>query len=906
MALEQVTVEYNLALEKAKAQFNGLVQTIQQGEQKITNSSKQANNQILSDEQKAHNKRVQFIKEETQDLAELQKRKKLAYSPEEISQYNKRIAETQQRIKTLNGETGNLVKSNSNLITSFKNIAGAVGIAFGVQQLLSFGSELLALGQKSKTVTKAFNAIATSSDLGALRASTGFGVTDLQLKQLAVRANMFKISLNTLPSLLKFATIRAAETGQEVDYLVNSIIDGIGRQSPLILDNLGLSAIDVRTEFKKTGDMATAVANIIDRDLGNSVTSIDEATSAVQRFDTSLANIKERLATAFTSYTANGLKVISDGLTDFSNVSGGFETNLNEIESALGAYGESLDKRGQETDTYVNNVIDAYKRFGTVNGEVVDAVKRFREATDINNEAFKSLREEISTFTTEEQFTPLINKYLSQLVKLREANLSTTEAFAQLSVKFNLVKDGLKAIQTPAVEATNTLKSLGEELTGLKELFETTDVNSALFRTIQAEIKALEERIESIVNPTNKGSIAYFEAQLAKLEERLKKETSITKIKDLEHEIYLLGVRIAALKSLDTVLGDELISESVPADLDAANKAAIALIESLQLLNDTQLKELNKELERTSKELTALANQVTDDLWEEFKANIDSARQKQEEFNSILTSSVTTLVGDLTGLFNAIGQQQDDAINRQLEGEKTRAQEHFDIMKGIWQAQLENGQITKEEQFNQETAYNEKINALEAKQAEIRRQQLRKQAIAEKANASFQLIIGTATSVAKNLANPPAIIAILALAAAQLAIIAATPIPEFAKGVVGLQGAGTETSDSIHAKLSKGESVITAKATRANKDALTAMNNGEYEKFVQQKYIMPALEVKREKQRNSFAESISRSMQSGTYDDSLLIHETRKNKQVSIRNADQIGKATARELGRNSYFKNRV
>jgi hypothetical protein len=213
---------------------------------------------------------------------------------------------------------------------------------------------------------------------------------------------------------------------------------------------------------------------------------------------------------------------------------------------------------------------------------------------------------------------------------------------------------------------------------------------------------------------------------------------------------------------------------------------------------------------------------------------------------------------------------------------------------------------TSEEQFNQETAYNEKINALEAKQAEVRRQQLRKQAIAEKANASFQLIIGTGTAVAKNLANPPAIIAILALAAAQLSIIAATPIPEFAKGVVGLQGAGTETSDSIHAKLSKGESVITAKATRANKDALTAMNNGEYEKFVAQKYIMPALEVRREKQRNSFAENISRSMQSSTYDDSLLIHETRKNKAVSIRNADQIGKATARELGRNSYFKNRV
>jgi hypothetical protein len=906
MALEQVTVEYNLALEKAKAQFESFVRTVQQGEKKVTEGAVTTSKAITAEEDKAHSKRKAIRNQEEKQLIELQNKKKKAYSPQEIAEYNKRLEETSVKVKKVSTETDKLQKNNGNLIGSFRNIAAAVGIAFGVQQIISFGSELLALGQKSKTVTKAFNAIATSSDLGALRASTGFGVTDLQLKQLAVRANMFKISLNTLPSLLKFATIRAAETGQEVDYLVNSIIDGIGRQSPLILDNLGLSAIDVRTEFKKTGDMATAVANIIDRDLGNSVTSIDDATSAVQRFDTSLANIKERLATAFTSYTANGLKVISDGLTDFSNVSGGFETNLNEIESALGAYGESLDKRGQETDTYVNNVIDAYKRFGTVNGEVVDAVKRFREATDINNEAFKSLREEISTFTTEEQFTPLINKYLSQLVKLREANLSTTEAFAQLSVKFNLVKDGLKAIQTPAVEATNTLKSLGEELTGLKELFETTDVNSALFRTLQQEIKDLEARIESIVNPTNKGSIAYFEAQLAKLEERLKKETSITKIKDLEHEIYLLGVRIAALKSLDTVLGDELISESVPADLDAANRSALKLIESLKLLNDTQLKELERTGNDVSKSIDEMSNALNDVAWQEFKDGLDSAKQAQQEFADTLISSIGSVFSDAIALFSTISSIQDDEINRQLEAERGRAQEHFDIMKGIWQQQLERGQITKEELFNQETAYNEKLNALEAQQAEIRRQQLRKQAIAEKASASFQLIAGTATAVAKNLDKPPVIAIILAAAAAQLAILAATPIPEFAKGVVGLQGEGTETSDSIHAKLSKGESVITAKATRANKDALTAMNNGEYDKFVQQKYIMPALEVKREKQRNSFAESISRSMQSGTYDDSLLIHETRKNKQVSIRNADQIGKATARELGRNSYFKNRV
>lgn len=48
----------------------------------------------------------------------------------------------------------------------------------------------------------------------------------------------------------------------------------------------------------------------------------------------------------------------------------------------------------------------------------------------------------------------------------------------------------------------------------------------------------------------------------------------------------------------------------------------------------------------------------------------------------------------------------------------------------------------------------------------------------------------------------------------------------FRDGVVGLQGPGGETSDSIPANLSRGESVITASATRRHRDALILMNKG--------------------------------------------------------------------------------
>jgi hypothetical protein len=59
----------------------------------------------------------------------------------------------------------------------------------------------------------------------------------------------------------------------------------------------------------------------------------------------------------------------------------------------------------------------------------------------------------------------------------------------------------------------------------------------------------------------------------------------------------------------------------------------------------------------------------------------------------------------------------------------------------------------------------------------------------------------------------------------------------FATGVEGLEGEGTETSDSNIALLSKGESVITARGTRNNPGLATAMNKGLVDEYFQQVYL---------------------------------------------------------------------
>jgi hypothetical protein len=90
--------------------------------------------------------------------------------------------------------------------------------------------------------------------------------------------------------------------------------------------------------------------------------------------------------------------------------------------------------------------------------------------------------------------------------------------------------------------------------------------------------------------------------------------------------------------------------------------------------------------------------------------------------------------------------------------------------------------------------------------------------------------INTAQAVSKSLAEGGPILGpvFAALAAAsgviQIAKINATP-QNFAEGVIGLNGPGTATSDSIPANLSRGESVITAAATTAYAPVLAQMES---------------------------------------------------------------------------------
>jgi CRP-like cAMP-binding protein len=101
------------------------------------------------------------------------------------------------------------------------------------------------------------------------------------------------------------------------------------------------------------------------------------------------------------------------------------------------------------------------------------------------------------------------------------------------------------------------------------------------------------------------------------------------------------------------------------------------------------------------------------------------------------------------------------------------------------------------------------------------------QSVAFKLLSSAEAAMNTYTAATAALKIPivgqlqAALITIQGLA--QVAKINATPLPKFATGIIGLDGAGTSTSDSVPAMISRNESVMTARATAAFAPQLAAM-----------------------------------------------------------------------------------
>jgi cell envelope opacity-associated protein A len=207
-----------------------------------------------------------------------------------------------------------------------------------------------------------------------------------------------------------------------------------------------------------------------------------------------------------------------------------------------------------------------------------------------------------------------------------------------------------------------------------------------------------------------------------------------------------------------------------------------------------------------------------------------------------------------------------------LYGQFTQLQEmEFNNQKTALDNKLAQGLISEEQ-------YNAELSDIEKKQFEQNKKTQKANVLINSASA-----IVRAFSELGPIGGAIAAFAIGAMAIKQMSLIDSSQFPEgFKEGVIDLNGPGTGTSDSIPARLSRGESVMTAEETKRYKPVLQAIRDNNFEEFVSKRYIDAMSGTKR-----SFADNVGASLELNNFE---MIDAIRKNKSVKIANWDDFDK----------------
>lgn len=247
-----------------------------------------------------------------------------------LTQLQQRIRETKQEMQGMNNAGGGLFGGGKmggmlqvfggNLMT--KAAGWAAEFANEMGQAVQQGVELARQGEG---IRMAFERLGRGDLLDGLREATHGTVTDLELMKAAVKFNDFNLPLEELGTMLAFAQQKAKDTGQSVDYMVDSIVTGLGRKSLMILDNLGLSATQIKDKMKETGDMTKAVGAIISEQMANAGDYIETAADRAAQADVELKNAMEELGrtlmpleeqgvSMWTSLKTGAIELLNDGV----------------------------------------------------------------------------------------------------------------------------------------------------------------------------------------------------------------------------------------------------------------------------------------------------------------------------------------------------------------------------------------------------------------------------------------------------------------------------------------------------------------------------------------------------------------------------------------------------------------
>lgn len=354
---------------------------------------------------------------------------------------------------------------------SIKGVGAALGIAFGTAALVRFGVQAIKVAAQAEGIVNAFKRLNDPNLLNDLRKAVNGTVGDIDLMRAAVQAKNFKIPLENLAKFFKFASDRARDTGESVDFLVDSIVKGIGRKSPLILDNLGLNVREINAEFAKTGDFAQAAANVIEREMLSSGESVETAADQIQRLNVQWDNF------------VGGVGKILLSVLEIGKAEDNLATSVAEAAEALDVQNKGFIEAFLTEDKLTKKGEELIKQFK----ELRDEEKRVELQNLILAQSFVGAA--VATVLTEEEML----KFDVILQRMTANIVPTAVSLGDMEIELKLLQARLREL-TPETEAFNTQMAKIEELQ--KKIDAALGKTNDSMKTQEEFVKRLTEAFE--------------------------------------------------------------------------------------------------------------------------------------------------------------------------------------------------------------------------------------------------------------------------------------------------------------------------------------------------------------------------------------------------------------------------
>jgi len=359
-------------------------------------------------------------------------------------------------LKQFRGAMGNIDHSLRKLSGGFGALGGVIGASFAIDIIQQFAAESVELASKMEGVEAAFNRLNDPTLLDNLRKATAGTVDDLKLMQTAVKAENFRIPMDVLAKGLDFAQRRAQATGESVDYMVDSFVTGLGRQSVKILDNLGISAAELKERMAEGATMAEAVGQIMDEEfkkVGERVTTtsmkVDQQRASITNLKTEVGEKLLPVYSAFLDKTISGLDTVNFILDDqekgykrlftavqsyFNITKFGLDLVTNPTKALLSLLGdtkEEVEELNTEFDNGLPSVTAWADKFEAMQTQAKEGAKKQREAVEAYNNKLEELLPTLQKVSHEidKAFNPGedTSRSLAHLLGFAEVNMELEE-----------------------------------------------------------------------------------------------------------------------------------------------------------------------------------------------------------------------------------------------------------------------------------------------------------------------------------------------------------------------------------------------------------------------------------------------------------------------------------------------